>query len=511
MSMDHPRSPRTQMLIDIRVARVRWLCERTTPRSVRLPSHPGGYIKAECGFCQLTMWSMDRSAANPICGACRLPGRYHIDICGICFDHCRPLTFLSCSDKHPFCASCLGKYIEVNVSDFGRADHICPHPACNRSIPEKALAKLSLTGHLSKPHLAQHKSLRSADQCARLRTLLQPDGNSMFEWLQVNAQVCPHYYALVQRSSGCNHMTCACGQEFCYKCGAAYPLPSKHENHWQNEPTRLNIELLGPDGLPIFAPPAAVEPPPADDPFALPILQCAPCDGVVASDVEGEATAVAVRAGMTSSAEAGLAASASQLPRTKAEARERLLFLFTLRCPNALCRHPICMDAAFADCFALTCSRCESHFCAWCLRLARAQEDLHSHVLDCTAAPDNMRGSALYLHDHNGGPHEAPHPKAKFVAHWRQILRGQAEAMLSEMAEAAAACDTAAAAASDGAWLLRQGGSVEGGGVSEGTLRDDGDAVRHGDDAGTCAVPYDAARDETALRELIELHLCVTG
>ena len=37
-----------------------------------------------------------------------------------------------------------------------------------------------------------------------------------------------------------------------------------------------------------------------------------------------------------------------------------------------------------------------------------------------------MRGSSLYLHDHDGGPHVAPNPHRKFVAHWRSVHRRQA-------------------------------------------------------------------------------------
>ena len=40
-------------------------------------------------------------------------------------------------------------------------------------------------------------------------------------------------------------------------------------------------------------------------------------------------------------------------------------------------------------------------------------------VLDCAEAPADMRGHALYLQDHNGGPHVAPQPHAKFHSHWR--------------------------------------------------------------------------------------------
>ena len=58
-------------------------------------------------------------------------------------------------------------------------------------------------------------------------------------------------------------------------------------------------------------------------------------------------------------------------------------------------------------------------FCAWCLEECPATSgDPHSHVLDCPRAPADMRGHALYLADHNGGPHVPPHPRRKFEQHW---------------------------------------------------------------------------------------------
>mmetsp|Transcript_40334 Transcript_40334/g.61543 ORF Transcript_40334/g.61543 Transcript_40334/m.61543 type:complete len:86 (-) Transcript_40334:405-662(-) len=37
-----------------------------------------------------------------------------------------------------------------------------------------------------------------------------------------NCKQCPQCQFWVQRSEGCNHMTCRCKFEFCYKCGKAY-------------------------------------------------------------------------------------------------------------------------------------------------------------------------------------------------------------------------------------------------------------------------------------------------
>jgi hypothetical protein len=33
---------------------------------------------------------------------------------------------------------------------------------------------------------------------------------------------CPHCQYWVERSAGCDHMTCRCGKSFCYKCGGIY-------------------------------------------------------------------------------------------------------------------------------------------------------------------------------------------------------------------------------------------------------------------------------------------------
>lgn len=38
------------------------------------------------------------------------------------------------------------------------------------------------------------------------------------------SKVCPGCHADVHRTKGCNHMTCRCGTEFCYKCGSGYEI-----------------------------------------------------------------------------------------------------------------------------------------------------------------------------------------------------------------------------------------------------------------------------------------------
>lgn len=37
-----------------------------------------------------------------------------------------------------------------------------------------------------------------------------------------NFKQCPKCRRWVEKTQGCDHMTCRCGGEFCYKCGGPY-------------------------------------------------------------------------------------------------------------------------------------------------------------------------------------------------------------------------------------------------------------------------------------------------
>ena len=50
------------------------------------------------------------------------------------------------------------------------------------------------------------------DEFASLREIAQEQG-----W-----KTCPGCKNMVERNRGCNHMTCRCRTEFCYKCGRVY-------------------------------------------------------------------------------------------------------------------------------------------------------------------------------------------------------------------------------------------------------------------------------------------------
>ncbi|WOK99603.1 putative E3 ubiquitin-protein ligase ARI2 isoform X1 [Canna indica] len=47
------------------------------------------------------------------------------------------------------------------------------------------------------------------------------DESGTADWILVNTKSCPKCHKLVEKNGGCNHVTCKCGQYFCWLCGGA--------------------------------------------------------------------------------------------------------------------------------------------------------------------------------------------------------------------------------------------------------------------------------------------------
>jgi hypothetical protein len=59
------------------------------------------------------------------------------------------------------------------------------------------------------------------EELAALRAMAKTSNR---KWLEVNARKCPGCSAFIQRTGGCNHMTCGCGKHWCWECGRDWSL-----------------------------------------------------------------------------------------------------------------------------------------------------------------------------------------------------------------------------------------------------------------------------------------------
>ena len=366
------------------------------------PSIVAGYNRLQCFNCNNTIWRTEQIGVKyRLCGACANGGE-SISTCQICFEPragrtiCydpRSGSHLPCLTKE-HCWHCTAQWIATQIDD-GICDVVCPGPNCRHQIGPAIIRTLSARGLLSHEHIERLKALRNQGRRQYLQYVLSGEDAELTAWAAENTQACPHCFVLVQRSDGCAHITCTCKGEFCYICGEAYvhgQLPSSHRAHQRNDRPRLNPQGLAP-------PPAPRE-----------------------------------RDTATNGRTVRNASTPAAPPQSTEEARARIHALLTLQCPR--CGQATCMDAGFDDCFSLRCASCPARFCAWCYRLAGDNEDPHSHVLDCAHAPEDMRGSSLYLQDHNGGPHVPPAPYNKFTRHWRAVHRRRAMELIESAGEA---------------------------------------------------------------------------
>ena len=125
-------------------------------------------------------------------------------------------------DAHGICWNCLNRYVEMQILEEGRFNLKCPGIGCNyRLLPldvERAL-------EASEPErqqlaLERYGSMRSASHEQRLREVALGTSGPSESWLLKECQACPHCLSLVRRETGCLHVFCRCGCDFCAGCGS---------------------------------------------------------------------------------------------------------------------------------------------------------------------------------------------------------------------------------------------------------------------------------------------------
>mmetsp|Transcript_34049 Transcript_34049/g.101423 ORF Transcript_34049/g.101423 Transcript_34049/m.101423 type:complete len:343 (-) Transcript_34049:716-1744(-) len=203
---------RNALLVEIRAHRVRQLlAPRQPPEAAQLPSSRvvGGYIKSTCSACLVaTCWrkASEDEPQTVTCGACVKLGPLDME-CGICGSLSARLPVPACHND--FCMGCLGKWICVQIED-GIAHPSCPMPGCGEALSEPAIKHLGKRGLLSDGHQRRLQELRNAGKRDVLRHVLSGEDPALTEWAMTSTQACPHCFVLVQKSTGCNHITCSC-------------------------------------------------------------------------------------------------------------------------------------------------------------------------------------------------------------------------------------------------------------------------------------------------------------
>lgn len=127
----------------------------------------------------------------------------------------------STCDCHDICWSCLSKHIETQVLDEGKCSIRCPGIGCCYHLLEKDVEYAMWGSEVNREVLDTWARLRSQSCQDRLKEMVfGACSDESADWLLAECQPCPQCFVLSRRETGCDHIVCRCGCDFCFGCGA---------------------------------------------------------------------------------------------------------------------------------------------------------------------------------------------------------------------------------------------------------------------------------------------------
>lgn len=201
--------------------------------------------------------------------------------CPICMDDKALTDFCRLSCGHEFCRACLSRPLEIAVRERNTTTLRCSNPACRHTFDEADIKNIvhdpalmrALRDAQFQEWAAKNPNLRQCPtaDCPYLfeydenpRTIMCPVCNQQYcancrsahlqeitcaqaeqdrtlaadpraearaseQLIQNTTKRCPRCHANIERSAGCNHMTCAnCHHEFCWLCMIDWPGYGAH-------------------------------------------------------------------------------------------------------------------------------------------------------------------------------------------------------------------------------------------------------------------------------------------
>ncbi|KAH7524037.1 hypothetical protein FEM48_Zijuj06G0075800 [Ziziphus jujuba var. spinosa] len=207
--------------------------------------------------------------------------------CGICLDTFTESIVSWASCGHPYCRSCWGGYISKSIYNDGSGCLLleCPHPSCRAAVGEDMVNAL-VVDHSDKEKYSRYLLRSYVEDSYRKRKIKwcpapgcdyaidfvdflgnskgydvhcrcsysfcwncnqeahrpvdcdtvakwivkNNDESQNSDWILVNTKPCPECKRPIEKSLGCNHMTCSppCKYEFCWTCLAKWSHKSAH-------------------------------------------------------------------------------------------------------------------------------------------------------------------------------------------------------------------------------------------------------------------------------------------
>lgn len=124
-------------------------------------------------------------------------------------------------DSHHICWNCLAKHVEIQVLSEGKSSVRCPGVGCRYHLLQKDV-EYALWGSSAQDTVLETLARVSSQSCQdRLKEIVSGNlSGRAAQWLLQQCQPCPKCFVLSRRETGCNHIVCRCGCDFCFGCGS---------------------------------------------------------------------------------------------------------------------------------------------------------------------------------------------------------------------------------------------------------------------------------------------------
>ena len=133
---------------------------------------------------------------------------------------------------HMVCSGCLEQMAELAATERTYCMYMrCPEVDCREFIAPGKLSDLGISTTLQMRLHEVHANRKASVSFIRSMVGGAEDigGDDALEMLaRANGWVCCQCGFVIERSSGCNHMSCHCGRHFCYMCNKELDSGSKY-------------------------------------------------------------------------------------------------------------------------------------------------------------------------------------------------------------------------------------------------------------------------------------------
>jgi len=192
-----------------------------------------------------TPFSDDDEDDGPCCSICLEPGRAYGGQA-----HVRGFLWTCPADREHFaCQDCFTRHVHARLEQ-GMSVITCPcgFTDCMHEVPELMVRNVltNAEGEMGPVH-TEYSQAMAALEAPREGASSHPAGGGLkgavkLRWALIGTRKCPRCKRRIKKNGGCDHMTCLCGHEMCWRCGGDWCKNGRRGHNFDLFPSRSELK-----------------------------------------------------------------------------------------------------------------------------------------------------------------------------------------------------------------------------------------------------------------------------